>query len=79
MATSITITDLPERVVEELTWRALQEGLSLQEYLHLELERILLRPTRPDWLARGQDLRRAWEPRTEADMIVEFIRDDRGW
>ena len=79
MGINITIRNLPPYVKDELARRAKLEGLTLQEYLHIELEDVLLRPPRSDWLSRGQESRRAWEPRTTSEKIVEMIRQDRGW
>ena len=50
MAVQITIRDVPEDVRDELAARAARERRSMQEYLRLQLERIVSGPSIDEWV-----------------------------
>ena len=50
MATQITITNIPDKVRDELADKAARRSQSMDEFLRAELERIASRPSIADWL-----------------------------
>lgn len=52
MARSITIRDVPDEIVDELSARASRSGRSLQEYLKAHLAAFVERPDPQDWAQR---------------------------
>ncbi len=49
---TIQIRDVPAKTHERLVVRARSQGMSLSEYLRLELDRIALQPTMGEMLER---------------------------
>lgn len=59
MTIQITIRDVPEAVRDELAARAALKGMSMQEYLRLELERLAARPSAEAWLSQVRKRKRS--------------------
>ncbi|MDH3213288.1 MAG: hypothetical protein OEM05_12455 [Myxococcales bacterium] len=72
----IQIRNVPDRLHRRLKVRAALEGMSLSDYLRLELERILERPTRAelcDRIARRESV----ELKPSAAELIREERDGR--
>ncbi len=69
----IQIRNVPDRLHRRLKARAALAGMSLSDYLRLELERILERPTR----AELSDRIAALEPVELEPSAAEIIREER--
>lgn len=69
MTVKITIRNVPEGVRDSLKVRAARRGLSMQEYLHAELEQIASRPSNADLMDEVR-ARKAADP---ADISAETI------
>jgi len=52
MSTNIQIRNVPEEVHREIRVRAARSGMTLSDFLLLEIEKILERPSRQEILAR---------------------------
>ena len=72
----IQIRDVPELVHSTLKARAAREGMSLSDYLKMELERTVERPTMREWLEFTQRARPMTAKRSAAQVIRE-LRDGR--
>lgn len=72
----IQIRNVPDRMHRRLKARAALAGMSLSDYLRLELERILERPTRAELADRIAE-RRAVELDPSAAEIVRQEREKR--
>jgi len=73
MARRIELRDVPDDVHRKLEARAAQEGLSLPEYLLVEMKKIADRPTMAEMLERLAS-REVVNPRESA---VDIIRENR--
>jgi len=69
----IQIRNVPDRLHRRLKGRAALEGMSLSDYLRVELERILERPTRAELCARIAHR----EPVQLEPSAAELIREER--
>jgi plasmid stability protein len=70
MARSITIRNVPDDVVDELSARARRSGRSMQEYLRSELVKAAAQPDINEWLDRVREHGRRVGG---ADVSTEFI------
>jgi hypothetical protein len=77
MAVQINITNVPEKVRDELVARAAMQGQSLQEFLRAELERLAARPSIGAWLAQVRSRKRAAQTRLTPKQILESRSADR--
>ncbi len=48
----VQIRNLPEETHRKLKMRAAKEGMSMSDYLRLEIEKLVSRPTMKEWLER---------------------------
>jgi antitoxin FitA len=69
----IQVRHVPDRVHRTLKARAATAGMSLSDYLLVELRRIAERPTRAELLARIADR----EPIRPKKRVAELVRDER--
>lgn len=69
----IQIRNVPDRLHRRLKARAALAGMSLSDYLRLELEQILARPTRAELAERIAER----EPVELAPPAAEIIRRER--
>jgi len=76
MSSMVQIRNVPEDVHRKLKSRAALAGLSLSDYLLLELRRGLDRPTRQELLER-LSRRRPVSPRRSPSAMVRSERDRR--
>jgi antitoxin FitA len=77
MTVQITIRDVPEGVRDELAARAALKGMSMQEFLRHELERLAARPSVESWLAQVRKRKRAAQTRVGSRTILAFRDADR--
>ncbi|MDE3113894.1 MAG: hypothetical protein KGK34_13210 [Chloroflexota bacterium] len=75
MGRLVQVRDVPEVVHRTLKARAAQSGVSLSEYLRVELTRLASLPTPDEVRARLDRLPRRPEPRVSPE---EIIRQHRG-
>lgn len=76
MSKMIQIRDVPEQMHRTLKARAAREGMSLSDFLKLELDRIVERPTMREWLEQTQRAKPLESDRSAAD-VVRSLRDSR--
>jgi plasmid stability protein len=76
MSKMIQIRDVPEQVHSTLKARAALEGMSLSDFIKLELERAVERPTMREWLERTQCAKPIPAKRSAAQIVRE-LRDTR--
>lgn len=76
MSKMIQIRDVPEQMHRTLKARAAREGMSLSDFLKLELDRIVERPTMRDWLEQTQRTKPLESKRSAAE-VVRSLRDSR--
>jgi plasmid stability protein len=70
----VQIRNMPEETHRKLKIRAAKEGMSMSDYLRLEIEKLVSRPTVKEWLERV----RSREPMTiSVEDAVEAIRQER--
>jgi len=69
----VQIRNLPEATHRKLKMRAAAEGMSISDYLRLEIERLVSRPTMKEWLERV----RSRQPMNLPQTAAEIIREDR--
>lgn len=77
MPVQITVRNVPEGVRDQLAARAALRGMSMQEYLRSELERLASRPSIDTWLDEVRRRKRAAGTRLEARSLVEHRDADR--
>jgi plasmid stability protein len=77
MAIQITVRNVPENVRDELAARAALQGMSMQEYLRAELERLASRPTVSSWLEQVRKRKRAAQTRVSGKQILTARNADR--
>ncbi|HSN53181.1 MAG TPA: hypothetical protein VLT32_00845 [Candidatus Sulfomarinibacteraceae bacterium] len=77
MPVQITIRNVSDEVRNELASRAARRGMSMQEYLREELERLASRPSIDEWLASVRDRKRLAETRLAAASILAHRDADR--
>ena len=73
MSRMVQIRNVPDALHRKLKARALDSGQTLSDYLLTELERLAVRPTRQEMLARLHSRKRV-TLRTSAAVV---IRDER--
>ena len=78
MGININIRNVPEWARDGLHQRAKVARLTYQQYLNLELERILESPGPPPWAYPEGTRREAWTPRAKSELIVDMLRSARG-
>jgi plasmid stability protein len=76
MSKMIQIRDVPEQMHRTLKARAAREGMSLSDFLKLELDRIIERPTMREWLDQAQRAKPLESDRSAAE-VVRSLRDSR--
>lgn len=69
----VQIRNLPEETHRKLKIRAAKEGMSMSDYLRLEIEKLVSRPTMKEWL----EMVRSREPMNLEQTAAEIIREDR--
>lgn len=69
---SIQIRNVPPKLHEELKRRAVQRGMSLQEYLLAELEELASVPTIEEVIARARSRALFTFEQSNADIIREM-------
>jgi antitoxin FitA len=74
MPRMIQIRDVPDEVHSILKARAAREGMSLSDFIKIELERSAARPTMREWLDRTREHRPIPSKRSAAQLIRE-LRD----
>lgn len=77
MSVQITIRDVPEDVRDELAARAALKGMSMQEFLRSELERLAARPSVGAWLDAVRKRKRATQTRIPPRVILAMRDADR--
>jgi hypothetical protein len=77
MAIQISIRNVPERVRDEIAARAALQGVSMQEFLRAELERLAARPSIEAWLQQVRKRKRATRTRVSSKQILESKGADR--
>lgn len=77
MATNITIKELPEATLRELTDRAARRGLSLQEFLRTILIDTAATADGSDLLARIGERKRALGTKLTVDAILNHRSAER--
>ncbi len=70
MSVQITIRNVSDEVRNELAARAARRGMSMQEYLREELERLASRPSIDEWLAAVRDRKQLTDSRHGAESIL---------
>jgi hypothetical protein len=74
MSKMIQVRDVPEQVHRILKARAAREGMSLSDFIKLELERSAEQPTMREWLERTRQAKPIPTKRSAAQIIRE-LRD----
>ena len=77
MAIQISIRNVPERVRDEIAARAALQGVSMQEFLRAELERLAAPPSIEAWLQQVRKRKRATRTRVSSKQILESKGADR--
>ena len=77
MPTQTTIRAVPNAVRDELAARAALAGMSMQEYLRGELERLASRPSIARWLEDLAERKKASRRRLRAEEILAHRDADR--
>ena len=72
----IQIRNVPDRLHRKLKARAALAGMTLSDYLRVELERILERPTRAELAERIAE-RESIELEPSAAQLIRETRDER--
>jgi plasmid stability protein len=76
MSKMIQIRDVPDDLHRTLKIKAVQEGMSLSNFLKRELRQIAERPTMREWLERVAKNKPIVTKQTSAQLIRE-LRDSR--
>ena len=79
MDVEIRISGVSEEVCERLKARAASERQSLQDFLRFELERIAVQESKEEWLERVRELNEREPTRVPSELIVQMLREHRGW
>jgi len=74
MSKMIQIRNVPDAVHRKIKARAAQSGMTLSDYLRVEIERIAARPTRDEMLARLHGRTRV-KLRTSTAEIIRTERE----
>jgi antitoxin FitA len=74
MSKMIQVRDVPEQVHRILKARAAREGMSLSDFIKLELESSAERPTMREWLERTRQAKPIPTKRSAA-QIIRAMRD----
>ena len=69
----VQIRNLSEDTHRKLKVRAASEGMSMSDYLRLEVEKLVSRPTMKEWL----EMVKSREPMNLPQTAAEIIREDR--
>jgi antitoxin FitA len=70
----VQIRNLPEETHRKLKIRAAREGMSMSDYLRLEIEKLVSRPTMKEWL----EIVRSHEPvALSREEIIASIHEGR--
>ena len=77
MAVQITIRNVPDEVRDELAVRAAARRQSMQEYLRLELERLVSRPSIDTWLGDVRRRKSVTGTRLSSEEILTHRDRDR--
>ena len=77
MAVKMTINDVPEEVRDKLTLLAEDRGLTMEEFLRDELERIATRSSVSEWVEQVRAAKKAHGKRIPPAVILETIHADR--
>jgi antitoxin FitA len=77
MAVSITIHELPEETVGELSARAASSGRSLEEYVRIQLIELAERPSSDQFWDRVRRRVQATGSRLPADVVLSARDRDR--
>jgi plasmid stability protein len=73
MSSMIQIRNVPDALHRELKVRAAQTGMTLSDYLLVELRALAVRPTMREWLARSE----AWAPVEASESPAAVIAAER--
>jgi antitoxin FitA len=76
MSKMIQVRDVPEQVHHVLKARAAREGMSLSDFIKLELEHSVVRPTMREWLKNTRHAKPV-RGKSSAAQIVRQLRDAR--
>ena len=76
MSKMIQVRDVPESVHGILKSRAAREGMSLSDFIKVELERVAERPTMREWLERTQ-LAKPIRGNVTVAKVIRELRDQR--
>jgi hypothetical protein len=71
----IQIRNIDPELHRKLKMRAAREGMSMSDYLRLEMEKLVSRPTMKEWLERIQ--KHPPIKTVKLDEVVNGIREDR--
>lgn len=71
MAVQITIREVPNSVRDALAARAAARGVSMEEFLRKELQRLASLPSPEAWLEQVRRRKRATGSRVAASAILE--------
>ncbi|WP_419163285.1 FitA-like ribbon-helix-helix domain-containing protein [Candidatus Palauibacter sp.] len=77
MSVQITIRGVPDKVRDRLRVRAASRGQSMQKYLRGELERLVAKPTRDEWLENVRTRKRVSGNRVTTESILQARDADR--
>lgn len=77
MPKSLTVRDLPDEVMAELSSRAALAGKSLQEFMRGEITAMAAKPSLQQWMSRVQDRKDATGATMSTASILEYRSSDR--
>jgi plasmid stability protein len=77
MSVQITIRNVSDEARKELAARAARRGMSMQEYLREELERLARRPSIDEWLAAVRHRKSLTGSRPTTESILAHRDADR--
>jgi plasmid stability protein len=72
----IQVRNVPDSLHGVLKARAAREGMSLSDFIRIELERVAERPTMKEWLEQTRQ-RRPIAAKQSAARIIRELRDSR--
>jgi plasmid stability protein len=76
MPRMIQVRNVPDSLHGVLKARAAREGMSLSDFIRIELERVAERPTMKEWLEQTRQ-RRTIPSKQAAVRIIRELRDSR--
>ncbi len=76
MSRMIQVRNVPDSLHGVLKARAAREGMSLSDFIRIELERLAERPTMKEWLEQTRQ-RRPLPSKQTAARIIRELRDSR--